>query len=67
MSVKLSPKQEEVMSWLRNGHRAYIEGVSVVYINGKKVCNLDTMAALERRGLIVRSGQWGWEAARSES
>jgi predicted metalloenzyme YecM len=61
--VKLSPIQQKVVDYMRHGWRAYIEGVSVVYINGRKVCNLDTMTALERKGLVFRTGrQWEWNA-----
>jgi hypothetical protein len=32
------------------------------YINGKRVCNLDTMTVLERKGLVERDGAYYWRA-----
>jgi hypothetical protein len=57
---KLTPRQAEVMTWLVGGHQPYLHSISTVYVNGQKLCNLDTMTALEKRGYAekVTSCQW---------
>lgn len=49
---KLSEAQRRVMKWL--GHRWKSEpGAGMaIHVNGKRVCNVDTMHALERLGLV---------------
>lgn len=59
----LSPAQERVMEWLCGGWTAEVAAGSSVHINGSRVCNLDTMEALIRRGLVVRSDRWTFKAA----
>lgn len=57
--MKLSKRQEEVMKWLRGGWTTEPGAGMAIHINGKRVCNVDTMHALERHGLvepIVRNG-----------
>lgn len=63
MSSKLSSVQEEVMRWLRGGWTARVVYGAAVHINGERVCNLDTMEALIKRGLVVRSDRWTFRAA----
>jgi hypothetical protein len=61
--ARLSEAQERVMTWLRGGWTAQVESGLSVHINGKRVCNVDTMEALIRRGLVVRSARWTFRAA----
>lgn len=51
---KLTPTQAEIMRWLSKGWDARVSHGDVVEINGKKVCRLSTMTALEKRGLVYR-------------
>lgn len=63
---KLSEAQRRVMKWL--GHRWKSEpGAGMaIHVNGKRVCNVDTMHALERLGLVeqltvhgrIAIGEW---------
>lgn len=58
----LSPTQRRVMQYLWGGHTAFRTYLSVVEINGRKVCTEATMNGLEDRGLVMRTGddddQW---------
>jgi hypothetical protein len=53
-NLKLSPAQQRVMLWLSQGWSARISHGSVVEINGKRICNVDTMKTLVRLGLVER-------------
>ena len=50
---KLTPVQADVMRWVGKGWMAHNAVGSSVHINGKRVCNVDTMKALERHGLVA--------------
>ena len=50
----LSAAQRRVMDWLSQGWSARCARGAVVEINGTRVCNVDTMQVLERRGLVCR-------------
>lgn len=63
MSEKLSPAQERVMEWLNGGWDAHTYSGAAIEINGQRVCNLDTMEALIRKGLVVRTDRWTFRAA----
>lgn len=52
--MKLSPAQQRVMLWLSQGWGARVSHGSAVEINGKRVCNVDTMTALARMKLVER-------------
>lgn len=54
---KLSPAQQKVMLWLSQGWSARVSHGSAVEINGKRICNVDTMTALVRLGLVERDSQ----------
>lgn len=54
--MKLTSAQRNVMEYLRHGHVARRTYLSVIEINGRKVCTEATMQALERQGLVQRSG-----------
>ncbi|ELG7182267.1 TPA: hypothetical protein ACGW3N_000251 [Pseudomonas aeruginosa] len=51
---KLSKAQEKVMLWLSQGWGARVSHGAAVEINGERVCNVDTMTALEKMGLVSR-------------
>lgn len=51
---KLSPVQQKVMLWLSQGWSARIAYGAAVEVNSERLCNLDTMTALERHGLVER-------------
>lgn len=63
--IKLTPPQARVMKWVGKKWTAYKINGATVEINGQKVCNIDTMATLERHGLVTRkdegSGVWSWD------
>jgi hypothetical protein len=62
MAIKLTHVQQRVMNYLAHGHTAYIEGVSAIYVQGEWCCGLETIKALERKGLVEKCGQWSWKA-----
>ena len=35
---------------------------STIYVNGKKVCNTDTMMALQRAGFVEQVSNFEWKA-----
>lgn len=59
---KLSTAQSRVMLWLSQGWGARVSHGSAVEINGKRVCNVDTMATLTRLGLVERDSSTYWHA-----
>jgi hypothetical protein len=62
ITPKLSAAQQRVWNLMKDGAQAeQMVGYSV-HINGKRVCNLDTLVALERVGLIEREEIWTWKA-----
>lgn len=59
----LSPVQRRVMDLLHHGWITQPGDGASIYINGKRVCNVDTMMALQRKGLVERVdggrvGEW---------
>lgn len=56
----LTPTQAKVMAWLIGGHQPHIHAGASVHVNGKRVCNLDTMNALEKRGFAEKVGRYQW-------
>lgn len=61
---RLSSAQARVMAMLGRGWTARVAHGSAVHINGERACNVDTMTALERMGLVERDSQWAWKATR---
>lgn len=63
---KLSDAQTRVMKWLGKGWTSVPGSGTAIHVNGKRVCNVDTMCALERLGLVEQMvihgrkaiGQW---------
>lgn len=64
---KLTPTQQRVLKWLHGGWEANAYNESIVEINGKKVCNIDTMTNLLKRGLIEKSGERSWTAKKCKT
>lgn len=59
---KLTATQTEVMKWLSQGWDARVSVGAAVDINGKRVCNLNTINALVGLGLVAQDAQtrcWG--------
>lgn len=63
---KLSPVQHNVMTWLGKGWGAEPGSGSSIQINGKRVCNVDTMKSLERAGLVEQDEYRCWKATDAE-
>ena len=61
-ATKLTPAQERVMMWLRGGWCTEPGAGSAVMVNGKRVCNTDTMMALARAGLVAQDTMGRWTA-----
>ncbi|MPQ69244.1 hypothetical protein [Pseudomonas sp. MWU12-2323] len=62
-TTQLTSAQARVMDWLNQGWSARVSNGSAVEVNGKRICNVDTMAALVRFGLVSRdSGSGYWNA-----
>ena len=59
---KLTPVQERVMKWIDGGWAVCFDGRRIK-VNGNKICNLDTVIALENKGLIVRFDRRFWKKA----
>lgn len=62
--IKLTDAQARVMTWMSQGWSARTSHGSAVEINGERVCNVDTLAVLERHGLIKKDKTYSnlWEA-----
>lgn len=63
---KLTEAQRRVLTWLGKGWSSEPGSGSAILVNGKRICNVDTMMALERMGLVeqlyydgrLQVGQW---------
>lgn len=62
MATKLTKPQRVVMNWLSKGWKAYVVSGNRVEVNGHRVCTTDTMATLERAGLVEKIGVAAWVA-----
>ena len=66
MEQKLSDAQRRVMKWLGCGWESVPGAGMSIHVNDKRVCNCDTLFALERMGLVEQKtlggrrlvGQW---------
>lgn len=64
--IKLSDAQRRVMKWLGYGWESEPGAGMAIHVNGKRICNVDTMHALARMGLVEQKelagrkliGQW---------
>lgn len=59
---KLSSAQRRVMSWVGKGWHGHVGAGSAVLVNGKRICNIDTMMSLMRAGLVTKDDQGCWSA-----
>jgi hypothetical protein len=59
---KLSPAQDRVMRLMSKKWIAHQAHGSTVQINGIRVCNIDTMGALKRKGLVESESLRSWKA-----
>lgn len=63
---KLSEAQRRVMKWLGYGWESEPGAGMAIHVNGKRICNVDTMHALERMEMVEQKviagrkavGQW---------
>lgn len=62
---KLTDAQKRVMRWIGKGWQAVPGPGSVVTVNGKRICNTDTMTALSRAGFASQDAQGCWSATES--
>jgi len=63
--IKLTAAQLRVMKWLALGWKAQPGVGSALTVNGSRVCNVDTMVALEQVGLVKVDGNRCWCATES--
>lgn len=47
---------------MSKGWPATMNGGHSIDINGKRVCNIDTITALIKAGLVEEDGRWCWKA-----
>ncbi len=50
--IKLTEAQRRVMKWLGYGWTSGPGAGMAIHVNGKRICNADTMFALQRHGLV---------------
>ncbi|MDR9836926.1 MULTISPECIES: hypothetical protein [Herbaspirillum] len=50
--MKLTDAQKRVMKWLGNGWPSEPGPGASIHVNGSRICNVDTLNALERLGLV---------------
>lgn len=54
---KLSEAQRRVLKWLGYGWTSMPGSGMAIHVNGKRICNVDTMFALQRHGLVEQLSQ----------
>lgn len=57
-TLKLTAPQRKVLKWLQGGWEAQKANGSAIHINGKRICNIDTITALKRAGLVEERGDY---------
>lgn len=62
---KMTEAQRRVMRWVGKGWRAQPGAGSAIIVNGRRICNVDTMMVLYRRGLVSKDEQGCWSATPS--
>lgn len=62
MLPKLTDAQKRVLRWLGKGWSAQPAGGAAWTVNGKRICNTDTLAALLRAGLVEQDACRCWQA-----
>lgn len=60
--AKLSEAQQRVLKWLGKRWTAMPGQGAAIMLNGKRLCNVDTMQALNRLGYAERDGNGCWNA-----
>ncbi len=60
--TKLSEAQRRVMTWLGKGWEAQPGAGSALMVNGRRICNIDTMTTLARAGMVQRDDKSCWKA-----
>lgn len=50
--MKLTDAQKRVMKWLGKGWTSEPGAGTSIHVNGSRICNVDTLMALERMGLV---------------
>lgn len=50
--MKLTNAQKRVMMWLGKGWTSEPGAGTSIHVNGSRICNVDTLKALERMGLV---------------
>lgn len=63
--AELTEAQKRVMSWIGKGWTARRSHGTAIEMNGKRVCNVDTMMALYRKGLAQQTQDGTWVATES--
>lgn len=58
----LSEAQRRVMKWLGNGWESEPGAGMSIHVNGKRICNIDSLHALERMGLVEQKLTQGRKA-----
>lgn len=58
----LTEAQKRVLKWIGRGWRTEPGAGSAVMVNGKRICNSDTMMALYRAGLASKDDLGCWSA-----
>ena len=60
--MKLTDAQKRVLKWTGHGWKTEPGPGSAVMVNGKRICNVDTMMALSRAGLADKDDMGCWYA-----
>jgi hypothetical protein len=60
--AKMSEAQRRVMKWLGKGWQAQPGNGSALMVNGQRICNIDTMTALGRAGMVQQDDKRCWSA-----
>lgn len=63
--MPLTDAQKRVMSWIGKGWTARRSYGAAIEVNGKRVCNVDTMMALYRKGFAQQAQDGTWAATDS--
>lgn len=72
-NVKLTEAQRRVLKWLGYGWKSEPGAGMAIHVNGKRICNVDTMFALQRMGLVEQLSDRGlklvgqWQATEAGS
>lgn len=59
---KLTDAQKRVMKWIGRGWQTEPGAGSAIHVNGKRICNVDTMMSLQRLGLASKVDEYHWAA-----